>query len=97
MCDKAQPRYVFQFKLVDATGDAWANIFAAEAETMLACSAEDMVAAKSESEEAVEMRVKAAQWNEWAVTLSSRTRDYNGAGPGQWFPQGRGSPPIRRP
>ncbi|KAG1661128.1 hypothetical protein FOA52_011858 [Chlamydomonas sp. UWO 241] len=78
VCDKPQPRYVFQFKLVDATGEVWTNIFGGEAEALLGCTADELVAQKSESEESVEARIKAAQWNEWAITVSSRTRDYNG-------------------
>lgn len=75
-----QHRYVFSFKLCDFNGEAWANIFGKEAETLLEATADQLVELKSQGDDeaAFTAKIKAAQWNEWDVVIASKAREYNG-------------------
>ncbi|GAX77044.1 hypothetical protein CEUSTIGMA_g4491.t1 [Chlamydomonas eustigma] len=78
MCAAPQHRYVYSFKLVDFTGETWANIFSAEGEAMLGVSADRLAEVKDQDADAAAALCKAAQWKEWSVVVSSKSREYNG-------------------
>jgi len=77
--DKASHRYVLNMRLMDSTGDAYGSAFNDEGAALMGCSADELAALKNDAPEKYARRVKAAQFTgDWAITLSSKAREYNG-------------------
>eukprot|EP00798_Chlamydomonas_sp_ICE-L_P011131 gene11131-18751_t len=76
--DHAEHRYVLSLKGIDPTGDCWLNMFNEQAEMVLGIKADDLAAMKSSEPERFAKKLKDAQWGGWVMTVSSKTREYNG-------------------
>lgn len=79
MVDAAENRYVLNLKAIDSSGEAYLSLFNKEAEEVLGVKANDMATYKSAGNVAAyNAALKASQWNEWVMTVSSKSREYNG-------------------
>jgi replication factor A1 len=78
-CDKASHRYILSLKAVDSSGDVYLSLFNDQAEAVLGCSADAMAEYKATEDEAGYVaQCKAAQWSEWALTVATKSREYQG-------------------
>jgi len=76
--DRAEHRYVFTLKAVDASGDLYVNVYNDKGAELLGRSADELASLKASDEAAYSRAIRSAQWGEWSMTLKSRTREYQG-------------------
>ncbi|KAL6756722.1 replication protein A 70 kDa DNA-binding subunit [Haematococcus lacustris] len=77
-CDAASHRYVMSIKAMDGTGDAYLNLFNDQAQLVVGKSADEVAELRSRDEDAYKALCRSLAWSEWACTISTKSRDYNG-------------------
>lgn len=76
--EKPVTRYMVNMKLMDASGDAYLMFLSEQGEVVMGMPAEELAALKVDNPDAYKAKCQAAQFREWAITVSTRAREFQG-------------------